>query len=232
MFSSCEKKQITGTIIDNLGNPVENVSVSIKNSDFKTISNENGEFFLDYVSGEIDLKIEKDSYIEYEQHYVIFEKSKYPLGEITLVKIPENKGLFLISSKDYILLPKSIMNSKDKEKGSGWSTCLDISYYVDIDSIFTIKSSEDLKVKFLDYTGSALRLVKVDSALKAANFEVRMSSYKVIAHYYDENVKEITEEMSERAIIIEKGQIYAFLNIVDYGFGQKMSNMAYAFRVK
>lgn len=232
ILCSCEKKNITGNVIDNLGNYIENVNVSIKNTDFKTKTNKEGYFSLDYAPGEIDLVIEDSGYIGFEEHYVIYEKSKYPLGEINLVKIPENNGLFLILSNEYILLPKSIMYSKEKEKGSGWSTCLDISYFLDIDSIFNIKSSNNFTLKFFDYSECALKLVKVDSTLKAANFEIRMSSYKVITDYYDEEVKEITKDMIERTVTLKKGQVYAFLNIVDYKFDQKMSNVAYAFKIK
>lgn len=228
---SCEKKNITGTVKDNLGNPLENIQVSVKNTDFKAQTNSNGNFSLEYAPGEIDLIIEEDGYTIFEKHYVIYERALYPLGEIGLVKIPQNKGLFLISSNKYSEVSNFTMSSTDKEKGKGWSTKLDVSYYLVKDSIFTFESSDDMKVRFLDYTGLTLKLVKVDSLFKVANYEIGMSSYKVQTNYHDEEVKQISEDMCERTFTVEKGQVYAFLNIVDYYANtQKMSDKAFAFK--
>ena len=233
LFWSCDKKHITGTIKDNFGNPIEEVLVFIDNTNFKTYSGRNGGFSLDYAPGEIDLTIEKEGYTNIKHHLSISEKSKYPLQETMLVKIPEKKGVFLISLNNYTEVPKSKLNLKNEpKKDSHGNIYVDGKYYINKDSILVIPGMEEDKYVFIENSGLELKLVKVEESFKAANFQVGMSSLKVITEYCNEEVINITADIRERKVVLEKGQVYAFLNIIDLGFYQKMSNVSFAFKIE
>lgn len=242
MLLSCEKKNITGTVKDNLGNPLENIQVSVKNTDFKAQTNSNGNFSLEYVPGEIYLIIEEDGYLGFQEHYVISEKSKYPLGEINLFKIPETKALFLISSEGYIPVTKSTMSStKTKKKDVIEGLDIDMGLDVDVfcftikrDSIFTISPLDKVIVDFIDCTDIPLRIVKVGLDSKVASYKVGgLFGNSIEAEYCTEEVEQINNKIRIRKVAVERGQVYAFINIYDdFHKGKKMSSLAYAFKIE
>ena len=53
---SCSKN-LEGIVKDNFNNPVKHVLVKIENSNFKTLTDEDGKYSLDYAAGSINIRI-------------------------------------------------------------------------------------------------------------------------------------------------------------------------------
>ena len=105
LFISCSK-QIEGKVLDNFGKPIEDVEVSISNTQYKTTSNKSGEYAIDYAAGEVIINFQKEGYIDKNDLLYITEKQTYPLKEKTLVKLPDQLGIYITSPEypDYIQL--------------------------------------------------------------------------------------------------------------------------------
>lgn len=104
-FFSCSK-QIKGKVFDNFGNPVEDVTITIPNSQYEVKTNSSGEYSIDYAAGEIVLNFRKEGYIPSEEVLYITEKQDYPVKDIHIIKIPTESGIYITSHElpDYVKL--------------------------------------------------------------------------------------------------------------------------------
>ena len=62
LVSGCSKKDIEGVIKDPFGNGVAGVSVQILKTQFKTVTDRDGRYSLDYVPGTFTIRYLKDGY--------------------------------------------------------------------------------------------------------------------------------------------------------------------------
>lgn len=85
LFSSCEKR-ITGLVIDDLGRPIEGVSVKIENSEFSSTTGSDGVFKIDYIPGKITINLTKSGYASESINIELAQKENHPLKNITLTK--------------------------------------------------------------------------------------------------------------------------------------------------
>ena len=59
---SCSKN-LEGIVKDNFNNPVKHVLVKIENSNFKTLTDENGKYSLDYAAGSFNIHFSKENFV-------------------------------------------------------------------------------------------------------------------------------------------------------------------------
>ncbi len=92
-----------GKVIDGFGKPIIAVDVvsSSDSSRAKAISDQTGNFVVNYHAGNIKLTFKKDGYVPFNIPLSLDEASELSLGDITLWKIPPKGGLFVVGSSDY-----------------------------------------------------------------------------------------------------------------------------------
>jgi hypothetical protein len=88
-FYGCSKPIIEGEVKDSLGQPLEGVNVTIKNTRLQTITDEKGKYSIEYAPGAFTLLYSKDRYLDYEMNLNISSKDKIPAEQITLHALAE-----------------------------------------------------------------------------------------------------------------------------------------------
>ncbi|MBX7226408.1 MAG: carboxypeptidase-like regulatory domain-containing protein [Chitinophagales bacterium] len=153
-ITSC-KKRITGYVHDNFGKSVNNVSVTISNSNFHSSTDDNGRFEIDYVPGEIKLLYEKEGYVSDTQVLSIYKKSNYEATKIMLIKKPEQRGVYYQSFNSYI--PLTEVKTEKYDIASHWEQytvewyvkefeCVQIPYsYVGPQPLYTLAIQDFFK---------------------------------------------------------------------------------------
>lgn len=94
----CSKPIVEGEVKNSLGQPLEGVTVTIKNTRLQTITDEKGKYSIEYAPGAFTLLYSKDGYLDYEMNLNISSKDKIPaeqiilptLAELFIKKNPEN----------------------------------------------------------------------------------------------------------------------------------------------
>jgi len=92
-----------GRVIDGFGKPLTAVDVvsSSDGSRSKAISDQTGNFTVNYHAGNIKLTFKKEGYVLFNIPLTLDETSELSLGDITLWKIPPKGGLFIVGNSDY-----------------------------------------------------------------------------------------------------------------------------------
>ena len=106
-----EQGMLKGEVIDGFENVLKDVEVKIKDTKFITKTDENGQYRIRYNPGKVEILFAKDGFSTRKFILNIKEKKEVPMQKLTLWKLPESGGLFLVRMDDY----------KKIEKGSFYS---------------------------------------------------------------------------------------------------------------
>lgn len=90
------------------------------NSGYSSLSKSNGSFKVDYGAGRFVVELTKEGYLTEKRDLELNEKSKYELGEISMVKLPDTTSVFVVRESDYLELPQHKMNVKDFRVPNGY----------------------------------------------------------------------------------------------------------------
>lgn len=176
LFLSCSK-QIEGTVVDNFNNPIKDVNVTIRNTDYAAQTNAKGEFSIDYAAGEFTIEFEAEGYIGRQEVLQITEKQTYPLKQKKLVKMPHQPGIYVGSPElgDYIELKSqsNIHYNTTQSASNGFFTKKSRHYYVENkDSLTVIKLDSLNKVLFYHYNIKNFLLGRLGEDMKVAELSV------------------------------------------------------------
>jgi len=61
-FFGCSKPQVKGMVVDNNNTPIEEVEVKVQGTQFKSTTNANGEYSIEYAPGKVTVLFEKNGY--------------------------------------------------------------------------------------------------------------------------------------------------------------------------
>jgi len=100
----CSKKDIEGLTKDPFGKGISGVSVQILKSEFKSTTDGNGKYSLDYVPGTFTIQYSKDGYTTIKLNLAIQQKSKFPAEPIVMYPIPKREGIHYIGDTGLIQL--------------------------------------------------------------------------------------------------------------------------------
>jgi hypothetical protein len=89
LFYGCSKPIVEGEVKDISGQPLQGVSVKIKNTRLQTSTDEQGRYAIKYSLGAFTVLYTKDGYLDYEMHLNISSKDKIPAELITLSALTE-----------------------------------------------------------------------------------------------------------------------------------------------
>lgn len=180
LCSSCSK-QIKGKVLDNFGNPVQDVAVTISNSQYESKTNSSGEYSIDYAAGEIVLNFNKEGYYRSGEVLYITEKQDYPVRDIMLIKTPPHSGIYISTKEvpDYMKLLKD--NSIERRQ---LATRKYEFYLQNKDSINIIKTSslEEIGIYHFNLKKHQLGIVGEDNKVAdmASKFYGRLTANQYI----------------------------------------------------
>lgn len=88
IVASCTDPTLNGVVLDNKGQPIEGATVSIQNSQFKSVTDQSGRYSLDFVPGNLQVNYTKADFIGDSLVINIAQKEEYPIDTIILVGYP------------------------------------------------------------------------------------------------------------------------------------------------
>lgn len=102
LCAGCGKMAIEGTVVDAGGKPVTGATVNAVGTTCHTTVDDQGKFILVCDPGTYTLVIAQTGYISIQiDDFEATERKRYNLGKKVLIKIPDQKGLFLMRDDSY-----------------------------------------------------------------------------------------------------------------------------------
>lgn len=118
-LTGCARTELTGTVTDVTGEPMVGAMVTVVGQPCQTLTDEAGAFTLPCASGTYTVTVGQAAYIsETFDDFEATEKQTYDLGEITLIKLPTEKGLLVLKDNSYTTLERGWLVKDQGGKGT------------------------------------------------------------------------------------------------------------------
>lgn len=98
---------LSGKVINGFGAPIDGVNVKIEGTDFKAITDNGGNYKINYRPGVTKLIFTKESFTKNIVSVNTLEITDIDFKTVTLWKYPQKGGMYLIKENDYLLINKS-----------------------------------------------------------------------------------------------------------------------------
>jgi len=98
VITGCEKKVFVGKVLNPLGEGISGVVVQVEGSKFKSTTDKNGIYSLDYIPSKMKIQFSKTGFSRHSIEKDIHKKERYPLPDVTLYPMPKKRGIFRITS--------------------------------------------------------------------------------------------------------------------------------------
>ncbi|MGR3177527.1 MAG: carboxypeptidase-like regulatory domain-containing protein [Candidatus Anammoxibacter sp.] len=108
---------ISGKVIDGFGVPLDGVNVEIRGTKYKTATDNEGSYKINYRPGLTKVSFSKAGYINSVLAVNVSEISDITSRQVTLWKYPKEGGMYFIKEKDYILINKTSFGSERDSDG-------------------------------------------------------------------------------------------------------------------
>jgi len=212
LLNGCSKKDIEGTVHDPHGKGIAGVSVQILKSTFRSTTDPNGRYSLDYIPGSFTIQFSKPDYTTHKLDLTLLQKSKFPAETITLYPIPRGKGFYLIGNSDLVQLPESRVM---EEQLVGWPPSIRHTFRVIIQNK-VVPSTKSGKILFIDTYASSTKLVQFQEGYIVQSYTSFFGDRK---YDYDGILKDQTvtageEKLPLRIVKLEPGN-YAWCEMVE-----------------
>ncbi len=112
----------SGEVVDGFDNPVKDVDVKIKKSDFTAKTDETGKYRINFNPGRLEILFSKKGYTKQTFPLNVRETTEVPLPRLTMWEYPESGGIFLIRMEDYKKIEYASFYSERDDKN--------LSFYV------------------------------------------------------------------------------------------------------
>ena len=191
-----EQKGIVGIVNDIFGNPISDVSVGVENSAFSSMTDDSGNYSLDYAPGVFDVVFSKSGYTVSSLSLNIQQESRFPAEAVILYPIPAGEGVFYVGEKQLIKLPTSLIKEiKNPKKGGMFANNYKFTASP-VDEPVNIPSG---KISFIDTVKGAI----MPTPLGKTNivYESNGSSYDQTP-IYNKFFKDSLEKTSSKALTI------------------------------
>lgn len=224
LLSSCNKTAIEGTVTDAFGNPIGDVVVRVEGTQFSELTDDNGQYSVGYVPGDIKVLISKQGYTDTSFSVKIAAEALFPAEPVVLYGIPDSTGFFFISPSGYVALTKATLSQSSKESVvAGWlvrSTLFCANY--DNENVFTV-SKQDAEMMFFDNEMGEQNLFKIittrDGRKGLLERNERIGGYGFgalgglgdNANFINETYRVFKDELSIRKSNLDAGD-YAFVH--------------------
>ena len=108
---------INGKVIDGFGVPLDGVNVEIKGTDYKTTTDNEGDYKINYRPGLTKISFTKSSYTSSVIGVTTAEISDITSRQVTLWRYPKEGGMYFIKEKDYILIKRTSLTGERDSDG-------------------------------------------------------------------------------------------------------------------
>lgn len=112
---SCEKSEIQGEVKDPFGNGIGGVSIQIEKSTFKSVTDSQGKYSVDYVPGAFRVNISKLGFTTHHIDLNLQEKSAFPAETIVMYPIPQEPGIYYLGQQNLVKLTGGIIQATKAE---------------------------------------------------------------------------------------------------------------------
>jgi hypothetical protein len=109
------KARIVGQVVDGFGNPLKDALASIEFTTFTGVTDEKGQYTVGYVPGKFQLRITKAGYTSETLPLEVAVETTFPAAPVTLYRIPDGQGVWIIGESDYVPLPRGKLSFNSKE---------------------------------------------------------------------------------------------------------------------
>lgn len=226
-FSCLKSNRIEGKVVDFFGQPINDVEITIENSNFKSLSDKNGLYEIDYAPGDVKLVYLKNGYSENELHLNISEKSFFPAKDIKLIQMPIHKGICLMANNKYLELPKAELRNEFQENSFSWNGILSLTKYWTFGIYRQVK--QDTILYFIDNDNIDNKLFKLDNSGVIGEVQRFWSENKNTFYSIQESYSTY-EKMTIRSMKLEEGK-YAFVKIQNNFGNVTLEEPLYLFEV-
>ncbi len=113
---------LTGQVVDGFDNALKDVEIKIKGTRLATKTDENGQYSIGYYPGKVEISFGKKGYATQKFLLNIRDIKEVPMRKLSLWKLPESGGMFLVRRDDYKKIEKRNYFSKRDDNS--------ISFYV------------------------------------------------------------------------------------------------------
>ena len=199
---------LKGQVADGFENALKDIEIKIKGTKLATKTDENGQYQIRYNPGKVEISFKKKGYSTRKFIFNIRDVAEVPMQKISLWKIPETGGMFLVRINDY----------KKIEKGEFFSVRDDdsISFYIKEESTKIVCPSNSLelgkiKMMILDYSKeSPLVVGKTLYKVKDNNFigSIIYKSGNWGIYHIDDEYTKISNRLGLRYLILEPGKYF------------------------
>lgn len=199
---------LTGQVVDGFDNVVKDVEVKIKNADFTTKTDENGQYRINFNPGKIVISFSKKGYAKQTFPLDLREASEVPLPKLTFWKFPESGGVFLVRVNDYKKFEYASFYSERDDNS--------ISFYVKgdptkIECPGNAFENGSIELMILDYSeedpvvvGKNLYRITDNNLIGSIDFESGNWGVEKI----DDEYSEVSSRVGVRYVRLEPGKYY------------------------
>lgn len=198
----------SGEVVDGFDSPIKDVDVKIKKSDFATKTDETGKYRISFNPGKLEILFSKKGYTKQTFPLNISGTTEVPLPRLTLWKLPESGGIFLVRMEDYKKIEYASCYSERDDKS--------LSFFVKGEPT-KIECPEDafeqgnLGVMLLDYSKDApvvvgKSLYKVIDGNLVGKIELASEEWGV--EKIDDEYSEVSSRVGIRYVILKPGKYY------------------------
>ncbi|CAM4059347.1 carboxypeptidase-like regulatory domain-containing protein [Flavobacterium antarcticum] len=166
--------KLYGTVLNSFGQPLKDVSVTLKDSTIESYSmNDEGNFNFKIFDNQIS--IEKEGFRKVAIQLPYYEKDKQ---NITLVKNSNKSGIYILKEDKYIPLPKTKLTYKSEEKIG--SVLWGGNFAYNITDFYYPKNTKDFKIE----SDSIIRFIIFEPSFASGLFEAQnVEGYLCTANY-------------------------------------------------
>ncbi len=120
----CAQLRVEGDVVDPAGAPIAKARVTVVGKLCSGVADAQGRFSVPCQPGELEIGVMQQGYVSQSIPLSASDKRTYPLGTITLLPIPAEKGLFALDGAVWVTLPPATLAQRAAPDGKRRSTCL------------------------------------------------------------------------------------------------------------
>lgn len=99
---------IEGHVVDNFGRPIQGATISIRDSEYRAVTDPQGNFSLAFAPGAFSLAIRAPNCVPWLHDFQITQSVRYPLGTKILLRVPStpNETVVVGAEQGYRVIPQ------------------------------------------------------------------------------------------------------------------------------
>jgi len=218
LIASCgNKSRVTGKVLDKAGKGIDSVMVLIEKSNFKTITDKQGNYSIDYAPGTFKIIYSKTGYTTHELELNLSNKTKYPAETVELYPIPKNKGIYLFEGNKLIPLKETYVKERTgRDPNQDWGN---YSLY-QINNLNKIVKETKIKagtIKFIDTNPEAIKVACLQTSGDIGIIQYYTYNWSNPKYKYNGLINDNKKRVGKEKLLIRSVQVkpgtYAWVQV-------------------